>query len=498
MEISSWASNAYARDHGGTFITLLTISMSWWALSWPTTTQDEFSLLIYPDLILDGRAPNEDFFSPYGPGTYLPMTLLYAALGGSDVYLSRVVGMAYHVLLALGVWSLTRHLGRLQALIAGTSAGLLCAGLTLIPYGWLLASALTTWSLSYGIHAKWRLAGLCAGLAGSVRPEFLLAILPANVALMRGARCIRRYLFGFAIGLVPLIVFAIYGGGLRVLRNVFVDRFGADTSLRLLEASSSTLVGLSALFILVLALTLRALQRRDRVDIAIAMFCFALLPQAVQRVDRDHVLFVACVVGPIAVAHLIPAKRFVMASSQITRRHVVSSLGFLAVAAGTMVSDSMPDGTLMDPNRSGRSFYVASPQISLELSRSMRLLESHLTPNSQLLVVPGDLSRPAVIPNYIYYLFPDNIAAAYFLELAPGVSEKADSGMLSDLKKADVLIISHFSGSQRRLLFPRIAQGSEQGNVYVEKHFCKLVRIPAISVYPRFDVAERCVSSSRT
>ncbi len=134
-KISSWTPHSYPRDHeGGFFIALVAISMSWWALSWPTTTQDEFSLLIYPDLILNGRAPNEDFFSPYGPGAYLPLALTYAIFGNADVQLSRSVGMAYHVLLAFGVWNLTRRLGRLQ----GTNS----RSLGWLPLRWFNANSL--------------------------------------------------------------------------------------------------------------------------------------------------------------------------------------------------------------------------------------------------------------------------------------------------------------------------------------------------------------------
>ncbi len=313
-----------------------------------------------------------------------------------------------------------------------------------------------------------------------------------NFALTRSRWHVRRFVFGLTMGLLPLIGFALYGGGFRVLRNVFVDRFGSDTSLHFLETASSTLIGLATVIILLLTLILRAMQRKSRADTAIALFCLALLPQALQRVDQDHVLFVACIVAPIAIAGLLPSEDFAMVRRPLPRRRWGLSLGGLVIIAGIMLALFIPNGTLLDPNQWGRSFYVANSQVSHDLARSMRVLDSHVAPNSRVLIVPGDLSRPAVIPNYIYYLLPKHIPNAYFLELAPGVSERADSGILSDLRRADVLIVSHFSRSQRRLLFPRIARGSEQGNLYVQKHFCTVVRVPSVSVYPRFDVAKRC------
>lgn len=56
-----------------------------WSFAWPTTTQVEFSLLIYPDLINQSRLTNADFFTPYGPGTYWPLSILYEVTGGPSV-----------------------------------------------------------------------------------------------------------------------------------------------------------------------------------------------------------------------------------------------------------------------------------------------------------------------------------------------------------------------------------------------------------------------------
>ena len=51
---------------------------------------DEGTLLVYPQLVLDGRIPNKDFESFYGPGNLWILAGAYAAFGDT-VVVERVV-----------------------------------------------------------------------------------------------------------------------------------------------------------------------------------------------------------------------------------------------------------------------------------------------------------------------------------------------------------------------------------------------------------------------
>ena len=78
----------------------------------------------------------------------------------------RCVGLAYHVLLALAIRSAVRRSGREAAVAAGALAGMLAAGLLLIPYGWLLALAAMMASLGAADRSRWGLAGALGARGG--------------------------------------------------------------------------------------------------------------------------------------------------------------------------------------------------------------------------------------------------------------------------------------------------------------------------------------------
>src|SRR6476620_7054704 len=93
----------------GLLVALVAATAGLFALRAPTFTEDEYSLLIYADLIGRGRVPNRDFFTPYGPGTLWPITVANHVVGHASVIAERMVGLGYHVALAVGVWRLASH-----------------------------------------------------------------------------------------------------------------------------------------------------------------------------------------------------------------------------------------------------------------------------------------------------------------------------------------------------------------------------------------------------
>jgi len=117
------------------------------AMRQPLMTLDEGLLLVYPEQILAGDVPNRDFFTSYGPGGLSLLAGVYAVTGPS-VVAERLIGLAYHIGIATGVYAMVRRLGMLPAAVGGVLAGLLIVPLGLGAYSWLGALALLTWSLA--------------------------------------------------------------------------------------------------------------------------------------------------------------------------------------------------------------------------------------------------------------------------------------------------------------------------------------------------------------
>ena len=93
--------------------------------------------------------------------------------------------------------------------------------------------------------------------------------------------------------------------GSDLIRNVFVDRLRPDNRLPFPPPEAGVQVMLALVGLAVIFLLRDALTRRDRSSLATALLALGLLPQMLQRTDRDHVLFVGVCVVPLALASLL-------------------------------------------------------------------------------------------------------------------------------------------------------------------------------------------------
>ena len=121
-------------------LTAMTVALGLPALTWPANTLDEMILLVYPMRMLDGDLPYRDFFAAYGPAHWWFLEGAYAALAPT-VLVARLLGLAIHVLLVLGLYRLLCGLGRAQAVLAGSLAALLMFRIGDAPYAWISSAA---------------------------------------------------------------------------------------------------------------------------------------------------------------------------------------------------------------------------------------------------------------------------------------------------------------------------------------------------------------------
>lgn len=443
-------------------------------------------LLTYPDLITHGLIPNRDFFTPYGPGTFWPLSMVYLAAGGPSIMAARAVGLTYHILLALGVMAVAKPYGRVAATFAGCIAGILVAGLLLVPYGWLLALSALLWSVACADRGRFLWAGVISGFACMVRPEFLIAVLLANVPWLKSRHAGLRFAAGFFFGILPL-AFHIWLVGSALFENVILQRIQVDAHLPFSQTSPGVVAALVILLLIIAAVSWSAVRNRTPRALSHAGLAIGLLPQALQRTDREHVLFVAVAVFPLFVAH-VRLSKFTAAKAPMLA--AAALLPWLLVVAGLAFYLVAPRGRLVSFNN--RTIYVSTTAVATKLEASLAQVQSELRPGENVFVGTENMSRSVVNAGYFYYLLPSHPPHAYYLELAPGVSDRRGSRLINDVRGSDVLLLSEAPRDQRKILFRNLPPGSRSVDRYIDQHFCRIDHVPGVGSFPDVNLYRAC------
>ena len=142
----------------------------------PLVTQDEGIILVYAQQILDGRLPQRDFYTVYGPGTF-GLTAGAFALFGSTLVAERLIGLTFQALVVGGVYRLGLARGRGAAVGASLLSVLCLTPLGLAAYAWLGGIACIVWGLVL-LHGRKHIGAAFALLALSAvfRPEIAQVI----------------------------------------------------------------------------------------------------------------------------------------------------------------------------------------------------------------------------------------------------------------------------------------------------------------------------------
>lgn len=472
-------------------------------ISAPFRTLDEAYLLVYPEQILLGRVPHQDFFTVYGPGGYALLAIAFWVTEPS-IIVERIVGLLYHVAVATGVVTLTRPYGRNASEAAGTASALLLIPVGLGAYAWFGGLALAVWSLALLQHPRTRAVVVAAGLLGGLvmawRLEMSVLVLAA-VPLLRAQRLYRPYIAGLAIGLAPMAVYILYTGG-AVLENVFLSRLALNAQLRPSSVSIAVWLTLILLVASVGWLLTRAVRRPTRQAFAMshAVLAALLLPQALQRTDLEHVLYAMCIAAPLAIASLIHrhSQREIPSADRsplLARRLAVLSLLSLAVlTASSAVALATSDVTAITHN--GRTTLVADRNVE-RVAAQMRLITRNVPTGGRIFIGSTDMSVPTITHFELYHMLPEYRAESYFLELPPGVAELTGSPLVEDIEGADWLVLSHMQDSLRQALFPYFSkEGADHANVIVSKDFCEIGSVPGSARALSMTLFRRCSASS--
>lgn len=385
---------------------------------------EEGFMLVFPDRVLHGAIPNNDFLYLYGPGSLWVLAVIYKVFG-VHILVERLVGLAQLVGMAVGVAALVRWWGRWVAVAAVLLSVLfVMPSLQLTAIPWTGGVAIGLASLVALLQARhdagasetartgerWALVGgVLAGVAMLYRIDLALAVALAGAAALWGLprAILRRAFVGLGVGLVPYVAQVALAGPGAVWRGMLIDpmlhlraarRLPVPPSPRHLEGVARVILvvdrwwpfprlsppqQLFAWFVLLALLTVALVALgawcvrrapaafRPRVLLAGALFGLGLFPQAVQRADSAHFGWVSGVVVVLVPAAIVeiasvlrptwPRPRLGLSAGAAVL--VASSLLLPTYTARrylAFVQDSFGKSETLPITNEGRTFYVGS------------------------------------------------------------------------------------------------------------------------------------------
>lgn len=488
------------------------------------STMEEGFMLVFPELVRRGWVPNVDFLHLYGPGS------LYALAGwfgvfGTTVVTERLFGLLQHIALIAALTVLCRPWGRKVATVVGVSTTVFALSpIGLQALAWPGGVALGLWSVITALRARtrggawWVVSGAFAGLALTFRPDLVLALVLALSSLLwRRRRSLVIFLGGAVLGALPMWIHLLRAGVRASFDGMFLDpvfrlrggrelprppswdhldgalqviaeKFGPWWSIPHLTAAQQLFVWFFALPLVAVVVVVTALRMDHRrparpVLVAAALFGAGLLPQAVQRPDSAHFLWVACVSWPLLIVAGVefnagrrprthPTVHLVLAAtSLLTMLLVVAPFYTLRTYGDLVVRSLTNDLPVREVGRDGRFFYLGDERPWRASLQVVEALGELSRPGQRLFVGPVDLRQTAYSDAFFYHLFPDLEPATYFIEMDPGLANADGSRLANDVASADWLILTRFWSGW---IEPNdsVVFGSDEPNRIVEDNFC--------------------------
>jgi hypothetical protein len=496
-------------------------------------TMEEGFMLLFPELVKDGKVPNVDFLHLYGPASLHVLAGWYELFGDS-LAAERTFGLLQHLGIIFGLFALARPWGRLAAtFVGGLSVFYILTPIGLTAMAWNGALALLLWAAVFavrGLHretgrTRWfAVAGVLAGLALAYRPDVAVAIgLLFGWLLVRNREMRTPVLVGAAVGLLPMWYHLLVAGIGPSFEGMFVDpvfrlRAGRELprppSWRHIDGALQAIaeeippwwrvphLGVSrALFLwffamlawtaalLAIAIVLRrrpgGRTMRSTVLLAVALVSVGVLPQALQRPDSTHLTWVTCVSFPFAivvVAELVrrrwPSVDMRAAAGVGASVALVATLTFTALFTFRYYLLHTRAGLGQVPSalpvsRDGRTFWFGSARAASGLQQAVDDLSAMATPGERLLVGPKDLRRTWYSDAIAYWMFPELDPATYYIEMDPGLANADDSSLAADVASADWVLLTGFWDGWYE---PNtsIDYGSDAPNQVVRDDFCEV------------------------
>jgi 4-amino-4-deoxy-L-arabinose transferase-like glycosyltransferase len=469
----------------------------------PGPPMEEGFMLVFPEQVLKGAIPNRDFLHLYGPGSLWALGGVFKVFGVS-LLSERGFGLVQQLAIVFGVYALARRWGRILAVIAAVTSGLIIIPFALTALAWVGGVGLALCGLAAGVEARahrddrgarrWAMvAGLLLGLAILFRLDLVLGVGLATIALVRGMERSRvsRLFAGFVIGVLPYSIHIATAGPGHVFQGMVIDpifRLRGGRSLPIppswghLDGFLQRAGALAQLswpfpaparphqlflwfFLLLVAIAFVLWQGwratctdpgsvTARTLLVVGLFGVGILPQALQRVDSGHFAWVGCVVFafvPIAGYELVrrrapkvPIRRTAIASGAL----MLALLAFVipAFTIRTYVDYSLQTFGIHRASykieHDGRVFYYGKPDRAAAANMVIAAADRISKPGQRLFVGPVNLRKTPYSDAYLYYMLADLVPATYYIEMDPGVANANGSRLPEDLESADVVILS--------------------------------------------------------
>ena len=413
---------------------------------------DEGMSVVYGDLVRRGLVTHRDFQSLYGPGGPWLVAGAYAVLG-TAITTERIVAAIVRLALVAGVVVFARGWGRRAAIASGfiTVVQLVPVPIYFSPA--LAAATCALWSLIVLARGRGPFAAGIAGSLGGVallfRPDYLLVtVAPALVVAARKGAARRGYFLGFVIGIAPLAIHVIVVSPAALLDGVVIDGMRAVASRRLPlplgdARNAFTLAAVIATLGCTLWLTVRSMRAatRDDRDIEFASYVvlsFLLLPQALARLDAQHLAVIAAVVSPLMVIAFVRLAQHAHLGAGPRLAAFTSALLFYVIVAL---------GVLVVPSRAslvarGERSYPEDIEHGPEIVAIVDAAQPYARPGSRIFIGPADLTRTNYNDTILYFLYPDLVPATFYLEMEPQTANRAGSRLAGDIASADLLILT--------------------------------------------------------
>jgi DNA-binding transcriptional LysR family regulator len=98
--------------------------------------------------------------------------------------------------------------------------------------------------------------------------------------------------------------------------------------------------------------------------------------------------------------------------------------------------------TAFNITHDGRTFYYGRQDVADAANAMLHEVPKVAKPGDRLFVGTSDLRKTPVSDAYLYYLLPKYPPATYYIEMDPGVANAKGSRLASDLRTADLAILS--------------------------------------------------------
>ncbi|HEX8804493.1 MAG TPA: hypothetical protein VF743_09875, partial [Acidimicrobiales bacterium] len=466
----------------------------------PGPPMEEGFMLVFPERLLHGDMPNDDFLHLYGPGSIWVIALLFKVFGVS-LWVERVFGFAQLVGLVAGTTYVGYRWGRWPAAVAGTvTAVIIIPPIGVTALAWVGGVALALWAVIVAVrvfdpghtgragHRTLVVAGVVAGAALLFRPDLVIAL-----GLSLGAVWLwgldgpgrRKLLLGLVLGCSPYVVHALLAGPVNAFTGMvtepvfdlrpgrrlpfppptdhftsFLNRAYALREFPWPLPAASQPMQIAVWFWILAAVCVSLVVMGWRAKragsphgwrlLALGLLALGLLPQAVQRADTAHLSWVSCVPFGLLPSFVAETVRLRGGRPIALRLAVLAPLALMMAFphytyrwyADYVTQSAGRKREVAVIEHRGRSFYYGRQSVADAAEEMLDDVEELSEPGQRLIVGTGDLRYTPYSEAYIYFMLPQLEPGTRYIELDPGVANAEGSGLADELRASDVVVLS--------------------------------------------------------